>query len=95
MWKVIYKEVPATYAFFNKEEARHLIGKKVEFSDDGDLWLIDVLGEIVEGVYPFRHRTMRSYHRFIREILPDKPQEDSKSKLIAIAKEILSQFEEE
>lgn len=90
----IHKEVPATYAFFNKEDARHLIGKKVEFSDDGQSWCVAVLRKIRGGKYPFASDYISNY-RYIQEILSDKKTEDSKSKLIAIAKEILSQFEEE
>jgi hypothetical protein len=91
----IHKEVPATYAFFNKEDARHLIGKKVSFRDKTDgLGYQAILYDIIEGNFPFVAET-KAKHRFIQEIIPVKPQEDSKSKLIAIAKEILSQFKEE
>jgi hypothetical protein len=62
-----WKDEPVYYTIFNKEEARHLVGKPVKRSDDGIIWTEPEILENIEpdgSEYPFE--TDEDCYRFIK-----------------------------
>lgn len=70
---------PEYYAFFNADQAWHLIGEEVECSDEGVYWDIVHLTAIGKDIeFPFIVNGL-GYYRYIRTIQP-KPTKQTEEK---------------